>query len=103
MIISKDQYRYPQYKKFHLFETSKEFATICKECKCNLTFLDNTDCDTELAEKVKTRHHMIQRKIQTVPIIYLLLNALIVNQLIRQKFQQFHHQITNNIYKYYQK
>lgn len=53
MIINKDQYRCPQCKKIYWFETSKEYNAFCAECKCNLTFIANYDCDTELAEKAK--------------------------------------------------
>ena len=53
MIINKDRYKCPQCKKFYWFETSKEYNAFCTECKCNLTFIGNYDCDTELAEKVK--------------------------------------------------
>ena len=53
MIINKDIYECPNCKKWYFFDTSKEYIKICEKCKCNLTFLDNTDCDTELAEKVK--------------------------------------------------
>lgn len=53
MIINKDQYNCPKCKKYYWFETSKEYTAVCPECKCNLTFKGNHDCDTELAEKMK--------------------------------------------------
>ena len=53
MIVNKDMYKCPKCKKHFLFETSKEYNAICTDCKCELTFLYNADCDTELAEKVK--------------------------------------------------
>ena len=53
MIINKDWYKCPQCGEFYLFETSKEYKSVCPECNCNLIFIDNVDCDTELAEKVK--------------------------------------------------
>ena len=53
MIINKAQYRCPKCKKFYWFETSKEYNAFCTECKCNLTFIANFDCDTELAEQRK--------------------------------------------------
>ncbi len=53
MIINKNQYECPQCKEYYLFETSKEYNAICPKCNCDLTFIDNFDCDTELAEKVK--------------------------------------------------
>lgn len=88
MIINKDIYECPKCRKWYFFDTSKEYTAICEECKCNLTFLDNTDCDTELTEQRKNAPNMIQRKIQTVHIIYPLLNVLIVRQLILLRFQQ---------------
>ncbi len=53
MIINKDIYECPKCRKWYFFDTSKEYTAICEECKCNLTFLDNVDCNTEQAEKVK--------------------------------------------------
>ncbi len=53
MIINKDRYQCPKCKKFYWFETSKGYNAICKECICDLTFMGNYNCDTELAEKVK--------------------------------------------------
>lgn len=53
MIINKDQYKCPQCKEYYWFETAKEYKTICPKCNCELTFIANYDCDTELAEKVK--------------------------------------------------
>lgn len=53
MIINKDMYKCPKCKKHYLFETSKEYNAFCTECNCNLTFIDNYDCDTELAEQRK--------------------------------------------------
>lgn len=53
MIINKDMYECPKCRKCYFFDTSKEYTAICEECKCSLTFLDNDDYDTELAEKVK--------------------------------------------------
>lgn len=53
MIINKDIYECPKCKKWYFFDTSKEYNAYCTECKCSLTFLDNTDCDTELAEQRK--------------------------------------------------
>ncbi len=75
--------------KMVFFDTAKKpFETICPKCKCDLIFIDNGDCDSERAEKVKTHRHMTQRKTQTVHIIYLSLNALIAIQQIHLKFQQ---------------
>lgn len=53
MIINKDMYECPKCKKIYFFETSKEYIAICEGCKCNLTFLDNADYDTDLAEQRK--------------------------------------------------
>lgn len=53
MIINKDIYECPKCKKWYTFETSKEYNAYCSECKCDLTFLYNADCDTELAEQRK--------------------------------------------------
>jgi len=47
MIINKDMYECPKCKQIYLFETSKEYNSICTECKCNLTFIDNYNCDTQ--------------------------------------------------------
>ena len=46
-------YECPICKQIYWFETSKEYNSICGACKCNLTLIDNYDCDTELAEKRK--------------------------------------------------
>lgn len=53
MIINKDMYECPKCNKIYLFETSKEYTAICSDCNCELTFIDNYDCDTELAEQRK--------------------------------------------------
>ena len=53
MIINKDMYECPICKQIYWFETSKEYNSICTECNCNLTFIANYDCDTELAEQRK--------------------------------------------------
>ena len=53
MIVKKDIYECSKYRKWYFFDTSKEFTAICEEWKCNLIFLDNADCDTELAEQRK--------------------------------------------------
>ena len=40
--------------KMVFFDTAKKpFETICPKCKCDLIFIDNGDCDSERAEKVK--------------------------------------------------
>ena len=59
MIINKDIYECPKCRKWYFFDTSKEYTAICEECKCNLTFLDNTDCNTELAEQRKNAPYYI--------------------------------------------
>ncbi len=53
MIINKDVYECPQCRNRFYFDTSKEYHAYCPECKCSLEFLDNADCDTEQAERLK--------------------------------------------------
>ncbi len=53
MIINEDDYECPQCGELYFFDTSQPYTAECPKCKCSLEFLGNSDCDTELAEKVK--------------------------------------------------
>ena len=53
MIINKDVYKCNQCKELYLFDTSKPYSKICPKCNIEMEFRFNSDCDTELAEKVK--------------------------------------------------
>ncbi len=53
MIVNKDMYECTICNKYMFFDTSKEYKAICPNCGRTMTFIDNYDCDTELAEKVK--------------------------------------------------
>lgn len=54
MITNEDIYECPECGKWYFFDTAKKpFETICPKCKCDLIFIDNGDCDSERAEKVK--------------------------------------------------
>ena len=53
MIINKDVYECPKCRKWHFFDTSKEFSTVCPRCNVEMEFQFNADADTERAERVK--------------------------------------------------
>lgn len=53
MIINNDVYECPKCDELYFFDTSKPYTAVCPKCKCSLEFLDNCDCDTERAERVK--------------------------------------------------
>ncbi len=53
MIVNKDMYECTICNKYMFFDTSKEYKAICPNCGRTMTFVDNYDCDTDLAEKVK--------------------------------------------------
>lgn len=53
MIVNKDMYECTICNKYMFFDTSKEYKAICPNCGRTMTFIDNYDCDTDLAEKLK--------------------------------------------------
>ena len=69
MIINKDIYECPKCRKCYIFDTSKEYTAICEECKCDLTFLDNADCDTELAEQRKNAPKYDPTQDPNIPVV----------------------------------
>ena len=55
MIINYDFYYCNKCKKGYGFDTSKEYSKLCPICNTEMEFFYNGDCDTELAEKVKSQ------------------------------------------------
>lgn len=53
MIINRDFYYCNYCQEAYSFDTSKPYSKICPICNTEMEFVDNGDCDTELAEKVK--------------------------------------------------
>ncbi|RHI25837.1 hypothetical protein DW172_03930 [Agathobacter rectalis] len=55
MIINKDMLECKQCGKIYFFESSKPYSKFCLKCGGRLNFIDNVDCDTELAEQRKNQ------------------------------------------------
>lgn len=55
MVINKDFYYCSKCKKAYSFDTSKPYSKLCPICNTEMEFDSNIDCDTDLAEKAKSK------------------------------------------------
>ena len=70
MIINKDFYTCKKCHETYSFETSKEYSKMCPICNIEMEFFCNTNCDTELAEKVKNQTPIVPSSKPTVTCPY---------------------------------